>query len=94
MAQTASPPAHAPAPVALAAVEPESARRPLISCYTFLSGDDHTPSGYTLHLPIRDYCADDETVRARVATLLQCQGTDPAPLGFGAFAATPSCCAS
>ncbi|MFJ6083987.1 glycosyltransferase family 2 protein [Streptomyces sp. NPDC092369] len=31
MAQTASPPAHAPAPVALAAVEPESARRPLIS---------------------------------------------------------------
>lgn len=55
-------------------------RRPLISCYAFVGGDVDAPSGYTLHLPIRDYVADDETARSRVAALLERQGSDSALL--------------
>ena len=55
-------------------------RRPLISSYAFVDGDGDAPSGYTLHLPIRDYVADDEVARERAATLLRRQGSDPAVL--------------
>lgn len=55
-------------------------RRPAISCYAFVGGDGASPSGYTVHLPIRDYVADDEEARGRVAALLERHGNDPAPL--------------
>jgi DMATS type aromatic prenyltransferase len=55
-------------------------RWPLTSCYAFVDGDGGAPSGYTLHLPIRHYVADDEAARSRVATLLARQGSDPALL--------------
>ena len=46
------------------------AARPLISSYAFVEGDTDRPSGYTLHLPIRDYVTDDQQSRARVNALL------------------------
>lgn len=55
-------------------------RRPLISCYAFAGGDGDSPGGYTLHLPMRSYAADDEVTRGRTALLLQRQGRDPALL--------------
>ncbi|GGS55770.1 MULTISPECIES: tryptophan dimethylallyltransferase family protein [Actinokineospora] len=33
--------------------------RPLVSSYTFLSGDGAEPSGYSLYVPVRDYVTDD-----------------------------------
>ncbi|MFB9908608.1 tryptophan dimethylallyltransferase family protein [Allokutzneria oryzae] len=55
------------------------AARPLISSYAFVEGDTDRPSGYTLHLPIRDYVTDDALSRARVNALLSQQGFDSAP---------------
>jgi DMATS type aromatic prenyltransferase len=55
-------------------------RRPLVSCYAFVSGVGDVPSGYALHLPIRDYVADDEVARGRATALLKCHGADPSVL--------------
>jgi DMATS type aromatic prenyltransferase len=52
------------------------AARPLISSYAFVEGDTDRPSGYTLHLPVRDYVTDDEASRARVIALLSQHGFD------------------
>lgn len=53
-------------------------KRPLVSCYAFVDGD--VPSGYTLHLPIRDYVADDEVARDHATALLKRHGADPSML--------------
>ncbi|WP_231950863.1 tryptophan dimethylallyltransferase family protein [Allokutzneria albata] len=55
------------------------AARPLISSYAFVEGDTDRPSGYTLHLPIRDYVTDDQQSRARVNALLSQHGFPTAP---------------
>ncbi|MFI6096531.1 tryptophan dimethylallyltransferase family protein [Lentzea sp. NPDC051213] len=53
--------------------------RPLMSSYTFLSGDTGRPSGYSLYIPIRDYVRDDLEACERVHAIMARYGLDPAP---------------
>ncbi|MDA3631107.1 tryptophan dimethylallyltransferase family protein [Saccharopolyspora sp. WRP15-2] len=55
-------------------------RRPLMSSYSFVSGDLDKPSNYSLYLPIRDYVPHDGVARDRVAQHLQRLHLDPAAL--------------
>lgn len=54
--------------------------RPLVSSYAFVAEDTDRPSGYTVHLPVRDYVLDDETARARATELMARYHLDPAVL--------------
>ncbi|MFD4638984.1 tryptophan dimethylallyltransferase family protein [Lentzea sp. NPDC058436] len=54
-------------------------RRPLMSSYTFLSGDTERPSGYSLYIPVRDYVQDDLEACERVLAIMARCGLDPAP---------------
>ncbi len=45
-------------------------RRPLISSYSFVEGNDGRPSNYSLYLPIRSYVTDDAVARARVHAIM------------------------
>ncbi|MEV6236954.1 tryptophan dimethylallyltransferase family protein [Lentzea sp. NPDC051838] len=54
-------------------------RRPLMSSYTFLSGDTDRPSGYSLYIPIRDYVRDDLEACERVLAIMARCGLDTAP---------------
>ncbi|WP_159771049.1 tryptophan dimethylallyltransferase family protein [Streptomyces sp. HM190] len=51
-------------------------RRPLVSCLSFTEGDRERPSGYTVHVPVRDYARDDQVTRNRAATILRRYGMD------------------
>lgn len=44
-------------------------RRPVLTCHSFTEGDSN-PSGFTLHIPGRDYVRDDEEALARATDLL------------------------
>jgi hypothetical protein len=57
--------------------------RPLISCFSFVEGDHERPSGYALHVPIRDYVEHDREARDRVAAALDRYGFDGGVLGRG-----------
>ncbi|WP_308102781.1 tryptophan dimethylallyltransferase family protein [Lentzea sp. CC55] len=54
-------------------------RRPLMSSYTFLSGDTDRPSGYSLYIPVRDYVQDDLEACERVLSIMVRCGFDPSP---------------
>ncbi|WP_267899878.1 tryptophan dimethylallyltransferase family protein [Lentzea atacamensis] len=54
-------------------------RRPLMSSYTFLSGDVDRPSGYSLYIPVRDYVQDDLEACERVLAIMARCGMDTAP---------------
>lgn len=54
-------------------------RRPLMSSYTFLSGDTERPSGYSLYIPVRDYVQDDLEACERVLAIMARCGFDTAP---------------
>ncbi|MFD9700831.1 tryptophan dimethylallyltransferase family protein [Lentzea sp. NPDC059081] len=54
-------------------------RRPLMSSYTFLSGDVDTPSGYSLYIPVRDYVQDDLEACERVLAVMARCGLDTTP---------------
>lgn len=45
-------------------------RRPLVSSYSYIGGDNERPSTFSLYLPIRDYVPDDEVARARLLAIL------------------------
>ncbi|WP_282702346.1 tryptophan dimethylallyltransferase family protein [Streptomyces sp. CC219B] len=55
-------------------------RRPLVSCLSFTEWDQERPSGYTLHVPVRDYVRDDRVARNRAATVLRRHGMDTGAL--------------
>lgn len=61
-------------------------RRPLVSCFSCTGADLSGPTGYTLHLPVRDYVSDDAVARARAVAVLRRYGMGPALLD-GALAA-------
>lgn len=50
--------------------------RPLTTAYDFVEGDGARPSFHTLHLPIRDYVANDSIARQRLLQLLRDRGED------------------
>ncbi|MEU2956352.1 tryptophan dimethylallyltransferase family protein [Streptomyces xanthochromogenes] len=54
-------------------------RRPALTCHSFTGGDSD-PSGFTLHIPVRDYVRDDEEALARATALLTRAGMDPTVL--------------
>ncbi|MEV6711434.1 tryptophan dimethylallyltransferase family protein [Lentzea sp. NPDC051208] len=54
-------------------------RRPLMSSYTFLSGDTDRPSGYSLYIPVRDYVQDDLEACERVLAIMARCGLDTTP---------------
>ncbi|MYS84970.1 prenyltransferase [Streptomyces sp. SID5474] len=49
-------------------------RRPPVSCLSFVGRNACGPAGYTLHLPVRDYAANDDHARDRAASLLRRHG--------------------
>ncbi|HEX8867579.1 MAG TPA: tryptophan dimethylallyltransferase family protein [Lentzea sp.] len=53
--------------------------RPLMSSYTFMSGDTDRPSGYSLYIPVRDYVRDDLEACERVLAIMARCGLDTAP---------------
>ncbi|OON77954.1 tryptophan dimethylallyltransferase family protein [Streptomyces tsukubensis] len=62
-------------------------RRPALTCHSFTQGDAE-PSGFTLHIPVRDYVRDDEEAVTRAAALLTRFGMDPSILNRGLRALT------
>ncbi|CAM5721205.1 hypothetical protein SALBM135S_02333 [Streptomyces alboniger] len=58
---------------------PRLMRRSALTCHSFTEGDSE-PSGFTLHIPVRDYVRDDEEALARATALLNRFGMDPAVL--------------
>lgn len=53
------------------------ANKPLMSCLSFVAGND-VPSAVTLHLPIAHYASSDDDVRLRFSALLRQHGLDHA----------------
>ncbi|NEC64103.1 tryptophan dimethylallyltransferase family protein [Streptomyces sp. SID9727] len=65
-------------------------RRPALTCHSFTAGDSD-PSGFTLHIPVRDYVRDDEEALARATALLNRAGMDATVLNrsLGALTQRP-----
>ncbi|TDB97994.1 tryptophan dimethylallyltransferase family protein [Actinomadura sp. 7K534] len=55
-------------------------RRPLVSCFSFTRAFPDRPSGYSLHVPVRDYVNDDHQARDRAVAALHRHGIDGRPL--------------
>ncbi|MFJ8826966.1 tryptophan dimethylallyltransferase family protein [Streptomyces sp. NPDC102467] len=66
---------------------PRLLKRPALTCHSFTEGDAD-PSGFTLHIPVRDYVRDDEEALTRATALLTRFGMDPSILGRGLRALT------
>ncbi|WP_234312052.1 tryptophan dimethylallyltransferase family protein [Streptomyces griseus] len=63
-------------------------RRPVLTCHSFTDTASGTPTGFTLHIPVRDYVRHDGEALARAESLLLRYGVDPAPLGRSLSAVT------
>ncbi|MEJ1200293.1 MULTISPECIES: tryptophan dimethylallyltransferase family protein [unclassified Streptomyces] len=51
-------------------------RRPGLSCHSFTDTAAARPSGFTLHIPVRDYAGHDGETLARAASVLRHHGMD------------------
>ncbi|MFD7319792.1 tryptophan dimethylallyltransferase family protein [Streptomyces sp. NPDC059875] len=63
-------------------------RRPGLSCHAFTESRTGLPSGFTLHIPVRDYARHDGEALDRAVAVLRRHGMDPAPLGRALSAVT------
>lgn len=63
--------------------------RPVLSCHAFTETATGLPSGFTLHIPVRDYVRHDGEALARAVTVLCRHGMDASPL-LGSLAAVTS----
>ncbi|CAL9634275.1 tryptophan dimethylallyltransferase family protein [Streptomyces sp. enrichment culture] len=54
--------------------------RPVLTCHAFTESTAGLPSGFTLHIPVRDYARHDGESLERAATALYRIGVDPAAL--------------
>ncbi|WP_328973237.1 tryptophan dimethylallyltransferase family protein [Streptomyces sp. NBC_00239] len=59
---------------------PSLHRRPGITCHAFTETGSARPSGFTLHIPVRDYARHDGEALDRAVAVLRRHGMDPAPL--------------
>ncbi|MFB7940286.1 tryptophan dimethylallyltransferase family protein, partial [Streptomyces sp. NPDC056049] len=64
-------------------------RRPGLSCHSFTEAETGRPSGFTLHIPVRDYARDDGEVLDRAVDVLRSHGMDPGALVRSLPALTP-----
>ncbi|MFC7818129.1 tryptophan dimethylallyltransferase family protein [Streptomyces sp. NPDC057367] len=55
-------------------------RRPGLSCHAFTDTASARPSGFTLHIPVRDYARHDGEVLARASRVLRHHGMDDSVL--------------
>ncbi|MGW3495426.1 tryptophan dimethylallyltransferase family protein [Streptomyces sp. NPDC001020] len=55
-------------------------KRPALSCHSFTRTTTGVPSGFTLHVPVRDYVQNDGEAHARAMTVLRRHGIDDAAL--------------
>lgn len=71
--------------------DPEArlAGRPALTCHAVTGTETGRPSGFTLHIPVREYARHDGEALARATTLLDSYGMDTAPL-WRALAAVTS----
>ncbi|MCX4595934.1 tryptophanase [Streptomyces sp. NBC_01549] len=54
--------------------------RPVLSCHSFTESATGLPSGFTLHVPVRDYVRHDGEAYARAVAVLRRHGMDTAAL--------------
>ncbi|MPY44085.1 tryptophanase [Streptomyces phyllanthi] len=59
--------------------EARFAGRPVLTCHSF-TRTTGAPSGFTLHVPVRDYVRHDGEALERATAVLRRHGMDPAPL--------------
>ncbi|MCX4671900.1 prenyltransferase [Streptomyces sp. NBC_01381] len=69
-----------PLPGRKAGESPRLLRRPALTCHAFTDRETASPSGFTLHIPVRDYVRDDEEALARATALLTHFGMDASAL--------------
>ncbi|MDT0609229.1 tryptophan dimethylallyltransferase family protein [Streptomyces lancefieldiae] len=55
-------------------------RRPGLSCHSFTDTGSARPSGFTLHIPVRDYARHDGEALARATSVLRHHGMDASVL--------------
>ncbi|MER7052639.1 MULTISPECIES: tryptophan dimethylallyltransferase family protein [unclassified Streptomyces] len=63
-------------------------RRPGLSCHSFTDTAAARPSGFTLHIPVRDYARHDGEALARGERVMRHHGMDPSALGRALAAVT------
>lgn len=78
-----------PAPGHKAGEELRLLRRPALTTHSFTDRKTAAPSGFTLHIPVRDYVRDDQEALARATALLTHFGMDPSALHGALAALTP-----
>lgn len=64
------------------------AGRPGLTCHAFTDAGEPRPTGFTLHIPVRDYARDDGEALTRAEDVLRARGMDPAPLTAALAAVT------
>ncbi|MFG2561290.1 tryptophan dimethylallyltransferase family protein [Streptomyces sp. NPDC048496] len=67
---------------------PRLLRRPALTCHAFTDREAGAPSGFTLHIPVRDYVRDDEEALTRATALLNQFGMDASVLSRALAALT------
>ncbi|MFD7812008.1 tryptophan dimethylallyltransferase family protein [Streptomyces sp. NPDC059785] len=67
----------------------EPLRRPPLTTHSFTDSGTGTASGFTLHIPVRDYVHSDEEAHARATALLTDFGMDASVLTRALAALTP-----
>ncbi|MFD0444757.1 tryptophan dimethylallyltransferase family protein [Streptomyces indonesiensis] len=65
------------------------AGRPALTCHSFTETATGLPSGYTLHVPVRDYVRHDGEARERAVAVLRSNGMDSAALDRALAAVSP-----
>ncbi|CAM5296171.1 Prenyltransferase OS=Streptomyces antimycoticus OX=68175 GN=SSPO_059080 PE=4 SV=1 [Streptomyces antimycoticus] len=63
--------------------------RPALTCHSFTETATGLPSGYTLHVPVRDYVRHDGEARERAVAVLHSHDMDSAALDRALAAVSP-----
>lgn len=69
--------------------DPRLGGLPVLTCHSFTETESSLPSGFTVHIPVRDYVRHDGEAHTRAVAALAQHGMDPAPLTQSLAALTP-----